>query len=305
MVYFYWLVKKKIKKIEITYKRYTSGLVLLNILQPTVVNIMSTILSCNDINGISYLNKDLFFECYDKRNMFFTFILAVPSLIIWVLIYPLFSLYRLVKLKHSLNKLEVRKKFGFLYNSYKIDYYYFDYFEIYKKYLLILLINYWQTNTETKSLVILLILGASTYYLATKNPYLTLDVTHVAFMANVAPLTTLFFGLLSFSTKDQFFIILGNIMTLILNIIFLGIFVIKLMIVYRNKILKALSTSPFLKNFINKFYENFHRKASTFLESPIRSKTMSSSKKNVFKYKQQIIFTVFSLYIHPTQGNFF
>ena len=273
----------KARKIEITYKLTTSKLVLLNILQPTVVNMMTAILSCKDINGISYLTNDLYFECYDERNVFFSLVFAVPSLAFWVLIYPLSNLARLRRNKHFLNKIEVRKKYGFLYNSYRIQYYYFDCFDIYKKYLLILVINYWQTTAGTKSLIILLILGASSYYLATKNPYLTQDVSRLAFLADIVSLTTLFFGLLSFTAKDQFFVILGDVIALVLNILFLGIFAIKMIIIYKHKILKLASTSPTVKNILNKFFDNFGKTATYFEKRFSRTKVLNTTKKMLIR----------------------
>ena len=109
-----------------------------------------------------------------------------------------------------------------------------------------------------------------------------MEVSKVAFLADVASLTTLFFGLLSFSTKDEFFNILGSMVTLFLNIAFLLVFTIKMMIIYRNKILKIVSASPFLKRFVHKFYENFARKTTTFLETRIsRSKKVLNPTKKL------------------------
>jgi len=261
LISLYWLIQMKVKKIEISNKMTTSSLVLLNILQPTVVNMMSTIVSCQKINGINYLSTDLYFECYDDRNVFFAFTFAIPSLLFWVICYPLLNFYRLTNSRKLLNTLEVRKKLGFLYNSYRIDYYYFDCFDIYKKYLLILIINFWQINVETKSLIILLILFGSSYFLAIKKPYLTKQINEVALLADVVSLSTLFFGLLSFSTQDDFFVDFSEIATLSMNIIFLGLFSIRMMIIYKNKIMKILGNNSVLKMAMNRFFDNFAKTA--------------------------------------------
>ena len=262
IILLYWFILKKVKKIEINNKMTTSALVLFNILQPTIVNMMSTILSCTEVNGVYYISTDLFFECYDERNVFFSLTFALPSLIFWVIFYPLLNLFRLKKSRNYLNTLEIRKKLGFLYNSYRITYYYFDCFDIYKKYLLILIINYLQISVETKSLIILLILSASTYFLSTKKPYLTKDVNKVAFWADLVSLSTLFFGLLSFSTNDQFFEVFSEIIAITLNIIFLSLFTMRITIIYKNKILKILSNHSVLRRFMNNFFDNFAKNPS-------------------------------------------
>ena len=215
---------------------------------------------------------------YKVQNVFFVFIFALPSLLFWVLIYPLFNLSKLFKSKNFLNTIDIRKKFGFLYNSYRINYYYFDCVEIYKKYLLILIINFLQISVETKSLIILLILGASSYFLATKSPYLTQDVTNLAFLSDVVSLSTLFFGLLSFSAEDQFFSVLGNIIAIFLNVVFFGTFTFKMMTIYKHKILKIVSNTPALKNLMQKFFDNFAKIPTNSDRRLTKSKVLNTKK---------------------------
>lgn len=278
LIFLYWKIKGIVKKVDVSNKLITSELVLLNILQPTVVNLMMKILSCKKINGVNYISSDLFYECYSNENLFYIAVFALPSLFIWIVIYPIHNLIRLRKVKSKLNQIETRKKLGFLYNSYHIKLYYWELIEIYKKYLVIFIIIFLQVNNSSKSLMILFILATSSYYLCTKKPYLTKDVNKVAFLADLVALSTLFFGLLSYSAANNvFFLNLSEIMIVLNNVMFLGYFSIMILMVYKNKLKEALKNYPLLKRLFFRFLDEFKTRNSLFLGKAIQIPKMKES----------------------------
>jgi uncharacterized protein YcgL (UPF0745 family) len=44
---------------------------------------------------------------------------ALPSLIVWGVGIPMFAFILLMRERNKLNKIDIREKFGFLYNGYK------------------------------------------------------------------------------------------------------------------------------------------------------------------------------------------
>ena len=81
-----------------------------------------------------------------------------------------------MKARKILKTIKIRRKYGFLYNSYKIDSFYWEFVELYKKYLLIAIINFLQTSLEIKSLIVIIILGITSYKLMVKKPFFNRNI---------------------------------------------------------------------------------------------------------------------------------
>ena len=65
----------------------------------------------------------------------------MPALIVWGLGIPLFAFILLSRKRKRLNVLVVKEKYGFLYNGYKRQYYYWEVIIMYRK-LIIVIIAY-------------------------------------------------------------------------------------------------------------------------------------------------------------------
>jgi len=63
-------------------------------------------------------------ECWQTEHQIFGFFSAMPSIIIWGLGIPFFAFTLLTRERDSLQRLSTKEKFGFLYNGYKVEYYY-------------------------------------------------------------------------------------------------------------------------------------------------------------------------------------
>jgi hypothetical protein len=62
---------------------------------------------------------DLEILCWNSQHLNYNSLVAVPSLIIWGFGIPLFAWIILARNKNSLEEIEVRQKYGFLFNGYK------------------------------------------------------------------------------------------------------------------------------------------------------------------------------------------
>ncbi len=112
-LFIFWYLKSIKKDVGIKFpwnKVMASSLILLTILQPTIVNTMTKIMSCKEINGKSYIINNYLYEWDTSENKFYVNVFALPSLIIWNIIYPLFNLVRLFSERKKLSSRTVRKK---------------------------------------------------------------------------------------------------------------------------------------------------------------------------------------------------
>ncbi len=87
---------------------------------------------------------------------------ALPGLIIWGLGIPFFAMVLLFKNRKKLSKLEIKEKYGFLFNGYNIDYYYWEGIIMYRKVILIFIsvfISSYGLIAQALSVLFLLIFG--------------------------------------------------------------------------------------------------------------------------------------------------
>ncbi len=96
-----------------------SGLVfVLLLMQPGIISLLVSILSCRVIAEEKYIMGDLTQNCYDDTHLKFIFGLVVPSFAIWGVIIPVFLFRTLQKNKKNLNTIFVRMGLGFLFQDY-------------------------------------------------------------------------------------------------------------------------------------------------------------------------------------------
>jgi hypothetical protein len=93
--------------------------------------------NCKDIDGEYRVYNDMSIICWDKIHSFWSYTVAMPSIIVWGLGIPFFALILLIRERKKLAELEIREKFGFLYNGYKLDYFYWEIIIMYRKITLI------------------------------------------------------------------------------------------------------------------------------------------------------------------------
>lgn len=133
----FWLGVKLKRRISVRNDLITSLVISNFILQPSVIDIMTRLLSCQEIDkGKYYISSQLNFECYTdeyyeyvKNKRFFykkilvffnkVEFLSLPFLLIWCLVAPGLILSYMIIRKSSLNDRSMAAKFGFFYFGYK------------------------------------------------------------------------------------------------------------------------------------------------------------------------------------------
>ena len=140
----FWKLYGFISKADTTSKIFMSLLITYNYLQPSLILVTSKLVSCTEVDqGKFYLASELTIECYTERHYLYVilillriikfnnslifsqiFALMTPTAVVWILIYPVTTLFILFKNKRSLFDNDFNKYYGFLYNGYQRKYYF-------------------------------------------------------------------------------------------------------------------------------------------------------------------------------------
>ena len=108
-------------------------IILLFLIHPTIVQVMFDAFDCQDVDGTDRVLNDLEVVCWQGGHILWGYLCAIPSIIAWGLGIPAFAFLVLRANKASLHKLETRQKFGFLFNGYKLDFFYWEIVIMYRK----------------------------------------------------------------------------------------------------------------------------------------------------------------------------
>ncbi|CDW74982.1 UNKNOWN [Stylonychia lemnae] len=137
--YLIWKIIQRIRKDiqQVNDKIVASLVIVLFLAHPSLVTQSFSIFQCKDIDDESRLRLDLEIQCWDKQHSLFSYFIALPTIILWGLGIPFFGLAILIKERKSLDQIQTRQKYGFLYRGYRIDFYYWEIVIMYRKILII------------------------------------------------------------------------------------------------------------------------------------------------------------------------
>jgi hypothetical protein len=102
---------------------------------------------------------DLEVECWNHTHIQFSVIFAIPSLIVWGFGIPVFAWIILARNNDYLDTIEIREKYGFLYNGYKKSFYYWETVNMFRKIAIIFISVFLRAaGVITQALVVFLLL---------------------------------------------------------------------------------------------------------------------------------------------------
>lgn len=153
---------------------YTSLIYLFLYLQPNFVQQIMAVIACRSIAGKNYVGADLSKECYTSDYYLYLYSFLIPGLILFLIIIPymLFRpLYRAAKPHpnpqnpaimyqryEGLNDPSFKFKYGFIYNEYRSQIYFWEFFKIYQKILISVFIQLYEQYVKIKGILALLII---------------------------------------------------------------------------------------------------------------------------------------------------
>ncbi|CDW87604.1 UNKNOWN [Stylonychia lemnae] len=124
----FWLINNFIKKriCSVDRKFISSLVILLFLVHPIISQYSIFNFKCRDIDGQQRVYDDLEILCWDKSHQFYSYFVALPSILVWGIGLPILALIILIKIRNNLNRVSIREMYGFLYRGYKVQFYYWE-----------------------------------------------------------------------------------------------------------------------------------------------------------------------------------
>ncbi|KAL4463250.1 hypothetical protein ABPG74_007251 [Tetrahymena malaccensis] len=197
-----FLINKFKKKININKIKYITNTVmiygLINIFSINCFRILVNTLFCREIGQQLYLKIDLTIQCDDNQELVQKqLFLYFPSCVLWTFLVPAIIFYGLFKQRSRLNNIAVRYKYGFLYNEYKNEYFYWDFIRMVKNIVLLIIANQYQSNSMwIFSIVSIVITQLYTVCLIIIRPFNTSHLNKQEFQSSVLVSITFFASLM-------------------------------------------------------------------------------------------------------------
>ncbi|CDW90561.1 UNKNOWN [Stylonychia lemnae] len=143
-------------------KAISSLVILLFFVHPNIVQQMFDVFNCIDIDGETRLKNDLEIICYQDTHRIWSMMVSLTSIIVWGLGIPIFAMLLLFIERKNLQKLDTKQKYGFLFNGYRKEFYYWEGVIMYRKIALIFIqvfIGSFGLLVQALSVLLFLILG--------------------------------------------------------------------------------------------------------------------------------------------------
>jgi hypothetical protein len=119
-----------------------------------------------------YLTSNYDIQCYTKEHLSWTLGLGVPDIAIWGLIFPLGAFAILFRNRYQLEDPRVRRRYAFLYRGYERTRYYWEFFIIFRKEVLVVLLVFLATvSINLQAILITFILFFALYIHSGFRPY--------------------------------------------------------------------------------------------------------------------------------------
>ncbi|EAR86226.2 transmembrane protein, putative (macronuclear) [Tetrahymena thermophila SB210] len=218
-------IKKKLQKICLQ----TSFMIFYLFYQPSISNLIFSGIFCRQIGDKYYLIQDLSQQCYTNTHMIILFSIIIPLCLLWCFIIPLLIYRQLNKLQSNMDEVKnIQKRiiYSVFYQGYKIECFNWEIIKIFQKFAMMIVINS-NFSDAIKITFIIIILLLYTSYLTFKKPHQNNQIMSCEKIMMLI-LNFNFVFLLMIITQSQpsyYLIIISYFAIILLNIIFLGIFI--------------------------------------------------------------------------------
>jgi predicted outer membrane repeat protein len=203
-VLFWGFIGAKQNDFSIMRKQMVSTIIILLFLaHPNIVQAMFSMLSCTEIDpGESWLVADPSIRCWQGEHLFYTLTIAIPGVAAWCLGIPTIALLLVVTNSRELKFVAVKAKYGFLYNGYRMERYYWEFVIIYRKVLIIFISVFVSTvSVEVQALSVMLVIIVAFYLQHANQPYDVQELNDLELLSIFTSGITIYSGLY-FLTND-------------------------------------------------------------------------------------------------------
>jgi hypothetical protein len=86
--------------------------------------------SFRDIGSVLYIKANVRYEYFTSTHNYYLWVFVIPWLFFFLFLIPISMYLRLALYKHTLNKIQNRLKWGFLYNEYQPSAYFWEFIKM-------------------------------------------------------------------------------------------------------------------------------------------------------------------------------
>lgn len=176
----FWVVYFKIKRRPIRGNKTLSERIIMTMViicfdqQPQVIQSGFSLLDCVNLyrsdTRVAFLQDAYDIKCWQGEHLAWMAILALPSLMIWILVLPGFVVRVLRKNRTRLNDEDIVKKYAFVYNGYKDKFFYWEVVIMFRK-ILFIMNNVFSNTVELQIYFALMLLFISYILQKFTEPY--------------------------------------------------------------------------------------------------------------------------------------
>jgi hypothetical protein len=141
--------------------------------------------------------------CYEGLHQYIAFGVALPFLILWGIGIPAIVLLMMSKESDKLDTVDVKRKFGFLYNGYKRHNYFWEIVIMYRKILCIFVAVFLnRVGIIVQALILLILLVIFLQANASARPFAFRQLNDIEALSLSTQIVTIYCGIFFISAKD-------------------------------------------------------------------------------------------------------
>ena len=200
---------------------YTAAFFVVIYLQPNVISILISILSCQMVANTPYVKADLAYECYTEEHTFYSLTFSLPALLVWAFFLPFIIFYGLYKARHHLEFIEYKIKYGFLYNEYKQRTFYWEFVKMIEKLCITVFLGFFDSQKILKGMLILMTIFFYFWLLLYLKPYKTTELNRIDIASNVICYITIFFAIFCYNNAFPSLLYVSYAIIILMNVAFI------------------------------------------------------------------------------------
>ena len=200
---------------------FLTMIIIYMLIYPNISIVAFSHFACQTIDQLGlHLKVNYEIQCWDRRYTKFNFSVVIPSITLWVIGLPAIILIIMTKRKKYLNQVNNRIIFGYIFNGYRRERYFWEFVIIYRKSIIISIVVFFSEiySVHIQALSIFIILSGFTFIHYRLEPYTASELNHMELQSLLVSTLTLYCGLFYLTdTISNFFqlflfslIIIGN-----------------------------------------------------------------------------------------------
>ena len=173
-----------------------SATILFFLVHPSVIRSMFAALNCEEVDSGEYWLLSLQLRCWLGAHTKYALTVALPSILIWGIAVPALILLFLYRHRTKLDDVSLRVKFGYLFNGYSSQKFYWEFIIIYRKLLLISIAVFLSRVSDmVQALLAFSILAVSLALQESHTPFKSRSLNVLEFRSLLVSVVTIFCGL--------------------------------------------------------------------------------------------------------------